>query len=161
MDAFRAVATGRTLLAFELLLGSGQRIGDVLKMKWSDLEDGGLNVKQGKTGKPLWVPLTAQLHAALDATPKRSVFILTNEAATGPWSYRGAAQAIRKIRAQIGALDYDNHALRYTAAVELLNAGADDDVIAAVPGQSTAMVRHYTRSARQKVRALKAREIRT
>ncbi|MFK5997598.1 MAG: hypothetical protein QM492_05785 [Rhodobacterales bacterium] len=32
-----------------------QRIGDVRKMRWSDIEDGGINVRQGKTSKGLWI----------------------------------------------------------------------------------------------------------
>lgn len=160
VKAYRATATGRELLLFELCLGTGQRIGDVLAMKWGDLEGDGINVRQGKTGKRLWLPLTGPLRAALSATQRRSVFILTNHAATGPWSYRGAAHAVRAIREQIGALDYDIHSLRYSAASELALAGADDETIAAITGQSLAMVAHYTKSVRQKVRALKAKDMR-
>lgn len=160
IDAFRKTATGRALLAFELCLGTGQRIGDVLAMKWGDVEGDGINVVQGKTGKKLWVPFTRALRAALSATDKRSVFILTNHDATGPWSYRGASQAIRKVRESVGALDYDIHGLRYSAASELFLAGADIETIAAVTGQSAAMVRHYTRKVRQKAGALRAKEIR-
>lgn len=157
---YRATATDRALLLFELCLGTGQRIGDVLKMKWGDIQDDGINVRQNKTGKKQWVPLTSHLRAALHTTQRRSVYILTNQTATGPWSYRGASQAIRNVREAIGALDYDIHSLRYSAASELLIAGADDDVIAAITGQSAAMVAHYTRSTRQKVRAMKAKDMR-
>lgn len=160
IEAYRAAATGRELLLFELCLGTGQRIGDVLKMKWGDIDGDGIRVRQNKTGKKLWVPFTAPLRKALEGTPRRSVFILTNHRATGPWSYRGAAQAVRAIREQIGALDYDIHSLRYSAASELALAGADDETIAAVTGQSLAMVAHYTATVRQKVRALKAGKIR-
>lgn len=157
---YRETATGRELLLFEMCLGTGQRIGDVLKMKWGDIEDDGINVRQNKTGKPLWVPLTKGLRDALSDTEKRSVFILTNHRATGPWSYRGASQAVRGVRNTIGALDYDIHALRHTAASELASAGCDDETIAAVTGQSIAMVQHYTRTVRQKVRALRAKDYR-
>lgn len=155
--AFRSTATGRELLLFELCLGTGQRIGDVLRMQWGDIEGDGIRVRQGKTGKRLWVPFTTPLREALAATERRSVFILTNHGATGPWSYRGASQAVRGVRERIGALDYDIHSLRYSAASELARAGADDETIAAVTGQSLAMVAHYTATVRQKVRALKAR----
>lgn len=160
IEAYRATATGRELLVFEMCLGTGQRIGDVLKMKWGDLEGDGINVRQSKTGKRLWVPLTGPLRAALRETQRRSVFILTNHHATGPWSYRGASHAVRAIREKIGALDYDIHSLRYSAASELALAGADDETIAAITGQSLAMVAHYTATVRQKVRALKAKDMR-
>lgn len=158
IDRYREHATGRELLVFEMCLGTGQRIGDVLAMRWSDISEGGINVTQSKTSKRLWVPLTDRLRASLSATQKRPGFILTNAAATGPWSYRGASQAVRKVREQIGALDYDIHALRYSAASELALAGCSDELIASVTGQSPAMVARYTATVRQKVRAIKAQE---
>lgn len=41
----------------ELCVGTGQRIGDVLDMRWSDIQDDGMMVRQSKTGKELWLPL--------------------------------------------------------------------------------------------------------
>lgn len=154
----------RQRLCFELCLGTGQRIGDVLKMQWGHIEGEGINVKQGKTGKRLWVPMTHHLQAALSAAPRSSLFILSKDMTKakkpGPWAYRGASEAMRAARGKIGALDYDLHSLRYSAASELLAAGADDETIGAVTGQSPKMVQHYTRSTRQKVLAMKAKGMR-
>lgn len=138
---------------FELCLGSGQRIGDVLRMQWQHVEDGGIRVRQGKTGKRLWVPLTDHLRAALEAWPVTDLRIVR-------LSYRQASHAMLAARKAIGAEAFDIHALRYTAAAELLLAGCDDETIAAVTGQSVEMVRHYTRHVRQKARAIKAQEAR-
>ena len=150
----------RQRLLFELLLGTGQRIGDVLKMQWGHIEGQGINVRQNKTGKALWLPFTPSLRAALDAAPRRNLTMLTNQAGTGPWSYRGAADAMMEVRKQIGAEAYDLHSLRYTAAAELVEAGCSDELVAAVTGQGAAMVVHYTQSVRQKVRAIKAQDLR-
>jgi integrase len=49
IEAARAAADPETLLLFEMLLGTGQRISDVLAMQWGQVEDGGIWVKQGKT----------------------------------------------------------------------------------------------------------------
>ena len=148
-------------LVMELCLGTGQRIGDVLAMRWSDLEDGGVHVRQSKTKARLWIPLTAPLRAALDATDRRSLFLLTNRAGTGPLSYRAAAHAVSAIRAQIGAEAYDIHSWRYTATAELAALGLDDATIQAVTGHRTgAMVAKYAGPARQKARAKKAQEAR-
>ncbi|MFY0309661.1 tyrosine-type recombinase/integrase [Leisingera sp. D0M16] len=157
---YRQEATGRELLLFELCVGTGQRIGDILQMKWGDIQDGGINLTQNKTGKRLWVPMTSPLRTTLETAPRRSVFLLTNHAATGPWSYRGASQAVRKVRESIGALEYDIHSLRYTTASELAIAGCSDELIASVTGQSMAMVAKYSATVRQKVRALKAQNTR-
>lgn len=148
----------RERLVMELCLGTGQRIGDVLKMRWSDIQDGGVVVRQNKTGKELWVPILPTLQVALDVAGRHSVFILTNERGTNAWSYRGASQAVRNARERIGALDYDIHSWRYNAACELVQAECSDDLVAAVTGQSPAMVLHYTKKVRQKIRAIQAQQ---
>lgn len=163
LDAYRATCTlgTRERLVMELCVGTGQRIGDVLNMRWSNIEDGAVWVRQSKTSKELWVPILPELQTALDAASRHSVFLLTNERATNRWSYRGASAAVRKVREQIGALDYDIHSWRYNAACELLEAGCGDDLIASVTGQSPAMVQHYTKKVRQRIRAVKAQQMRT
>lgn len=155
--AYREKATGRPRLVFELCLGTGQRIGDVLKMKWSDIEGDGIKVTQNKTGKPLWVPFTASLRETLAPLKRRSLFIVAKRN-TGQAGYRMVADEVMAVRKEIGAEAYDIHGLRYSAAVELCLAGCSDELIAAVTGQSLEMVRHYTASVRQKVRAIKAQE---
>ena len=45
---------------------TGQRQADVLRMAPSNIEDGGINVTQQKTGKELWVPLHPDLRDALE-----------------------------------------------------------------------------------------------
>ncbi|MGI3213433.1 tyrosine-type recombinase/integrase [Roseovarius tibetensis] len=163
LDVYRAqcpVGT-RERLVMELCVGTGQRIGDVLAMRWSNIENGAVWVRQSKTSKELWVPILPELHAALDAASRHSVYILTNERGDNRWSYRGASAAVRKVRERIGALDYDIHSWRYNAVCELLEAGCGDDLFAAVTGQSPAMVQHYTRKVRQRIRAVQAQQMRT
>lgn len=163
LEVYRATcAIGtRERLVMELCIGTGQRIGDVLEMRWSDIQQGGFVVKQNKTSKELWVPILPELQAALDAASRHSVFILTNERGTNRWSYRGASQAVRNVREAIGALGYDIHSWRYNAACELVEAGCGDDLVASVTGQSPAMVQHYTKKVRQKIRAIEAQQKRT
>ncbi|MEP4038262.1 tyrosine-type recombinase/integrase [Pseudophaeobacter sp.] len=151
----------RERLLMELCLGTGQRIGDVLEMRWSDIQDGGFVVRQNKTGKELWVPILPELQAALDSASRHSVFILTNERGTNCWSYRGASHAVRSVRERVGALRYDIHSWRYNAACELVEAGCSDELVASVTGQSPAMVLHYTKKVRQKMRARQAQQKRT
>ena len=163
LDAYRnACDLGtRERLVMELCVGTGQRIGDVLEMRWSDIQDGGFVVRQNKTGKELWVPILPELQAALNVASRHSVYILTNERGTNRWSYRGASAAVRKVRERIGALGYDIHSWRYNAACELVEAGCGDDLVASVTGQSPAMVLHYTKKVRQKIRAVRAQKMRS
>ncbi|MCP4243108.1 MAG: tyrosine-type recombinase/integrase, partial [bacterium] len=125
VDAARQAANDRTALLFELLFGTGQRIGDVLKMKWSEFDGEAISVRQGKTNTKLWIPAPQMLLQALGAAPRRSLFILTNHAGTSSWSYRGAADAMMKLRREVGAEAYDIHSLRYTATAELARVGLD------------------------------------
>jgi integrase len=163
LDAYRRVCPlgTRERLVMELCVGTGQRIGDVLNMRWSNIEDGAVWVRQSKTSKELWVPILPELQAALGAASRHSVFLLTNERGANRWSYRGVADAVMRVRQQIGALDYDIHSWRYNAACELLEAGCGDDLIASVTGQSPAMVQHYTKKVRQRVRAVQAQRLRS
>jgi integrase len=130
-------------------------------MRWSDIQHGAVFVRQSKTKKELWVPILPDLQTALDAASRHSVFILTNERGTNRWSYRGASAAVRRVRERVGALDYDIHSWRYNAACELVEAGCSDDLVAAVTGQSPAMVLHYTKKVRQRIRAQVAQRKRT
>jgi predicted transcriptional regulator len=65
------------------------------------------------------------------------------------------------VRDRINALDYDINSWRYNAACELVEAGCGDDLVASVTGQSPAMVQHYTKRVRQKIRATQAQQKRT
>lgn len=160
IDAFRAEATGRSLLIFELCLGTGQRIGDVLRMRWSDIEGAGINVTQGKTGARLWVPFTRHLQAVLDETPKVGMTICAWGRGKAT-SYRGAADLIMAVRKAIGAEAYDIHGLRYSAAAELAALGCSDELIQAVTGHQTrAMVVKYAGAALQRERASRAQKLR-
>lgn len=158
IEAYRAAAPlgTRQRLIFEMLLGTGQRIGDVLKARWDDIAEGGIHVRQGKTGARLWLPLTRDLRAALDATKKTGLTICAGP--TGiPAIYRVAADLLLAVRKKIGAETYDAHALRYTAAAELAALGCTDEVIMSVTGHKTsAMVAKYAGPARQKARATEA-----
>lgn len=157
VEAFRAASTGRTRLIFELCIGTGQRIGDVLRMGWADLEGDGINVKQRKTGARLWVPLTPQLRAVLEGTTRTGLTLCAWGPRGQPTHYRTAADMIMAVRKQIGAEAYDIHSLRYTTAAELAGLGCSDELIASVTGHSTlAMVARYAGSARQRSRATEA-----
>src|SRR5262249_45143695 len=56
-------------LALALLLYTGQRRGDVIKMGRQHIRDGVLTITQEKTGTTVTVPVHPELRAILDATP--------------------------------------------------------------------------------------------
>lgn len=158
IEAFREEADRDTLLIFELALGTGQRIGDVLAMQWAHVEGAGITVKQGKTKAEVWIPWTTRLAGIVAGISRRGLFIACQPNGR-PWSYNGAWNRIRAVRGAIGAEAYDIHALRHNAASELAEAGCTDEEIAAITGHtSSPMVRLYSRKAAQRARARKAQE---
>jgi len=158
VEAYRkAVPLGsRSRTIFELGMGTGQRPADLVKMRWDDLKDGGIQVKQNKTGAVLWLPLTRALREALDATKRTGLTICADKIGR-PASYSAAAHMVLVVRKKIGAEAFDLHSLRYTAASELGAAGCSDELIMAVTGhKSRAMVGLYAGAARQRARATEA-----
>lgn len=158
VQAYRDAATGRALLIFELCVGTGQRIGDVLKMQWGQFDGDGISLRQGKTGRELYIPLTSRLRRVLDLTSRKGLSIVAGKEGR-PLSYRAAAECVMKVRKQIGAEGYDIHSLRYTTAAELAALGLSDEVIMSITGHATvAMVARYAGPARQRKRAIEAQE---
>lgn len=154
--AFRKAADSLSLLMFEMLLGTGQRIGDVLAMQWAHIEGDGITVRQGKTGARLFIPFTDKLRAAIAIAPRRGLHIITQDNGR-PVGYNMAWARIKAVRDEIGGAAWDIHSLRYTAASELAALGLDDDHIMAVTGHSSKeMVKLYAGAAAQKARARKA-----
>jgi integrase len=66
----------RERLAFALLLYTGQRAGDIVNMRRSDLSGGMIRVVQQKTGIELSIPLHPALIAAIKATPAKGVTLV-------------------------------------------------------------------------------------
>lgn len=157
IEAFRAEADERTRLIFEMLLGTGQRIGDVLAMQWSHVTAEGISVAQEKTGARLVIPPTPTLARVLAATPRRGLFIIT-QANGKPVSYNLAWKDFMAVRRKIGAEAWDIHSLRYAAASEIATLpGMTEAHVMSVTGHSAAaMVRLYAGAAIQKARAKEA-----
>lgn len=161
IKAFRSIAEGDDLLIFEMLLGTGQRIGDVLRMQWAHVEGSGINVRQSKTGRELWVPWTRRLADLIAATPRRGLFIACRKDGR-PYPYGTIQTRFLKMRRQIGAEAWDIHGLRHSAASELAALGLSDEHIMAVTGHGAhSMVRLYAEKAAQRARAEEAQGKRT
>ena len=139
--------------AVALALYSGQRQGDVLEMRRSDIVDGVLRVKQNKTGKLQYVPMHADLRAIIAEMPRNSVYLLTNSNGQ-PWSVDGFKTAWqremdRRIFAPLRRRRRTFHGLRKSSVVFLLEAGCSDGEVCSVTGQSRQMLEHYSREVNQ------------
>jgi integrase len=69
----------RPRLALELLLSTGQRRGDMVKMGWQHIEGDCIAVRQEKTDEPLLIPIDASLAAALKLLPRTNMTFLLGE----------------------------------------------------------------------------------
>ena len=158
IKAFRAHAPTDLALALDLALYTGQRQGDVLKMTWAQIHDGGIEVVQQKTGAKLWVPLHRDLRAALHAIEvKKAVTILTSPSGL-PWKSDHFKHKFKKAaRAAELPDDLVFHGLRKSAASFMAEAGCTTEQIKSITGHATdAMAAHYAKGAEKKILALAA-----
>ena len=99
------------------------------------------------------------VHAAVKSAPKRGIYIVTQDNGR-PVSYQLAWKLGTDIRKDIGAMDYDLHALRHYAASEIASLpGMTAEHVRSITGHSsTSMVRLYAGAASQRARALEAQK---
>lgn len=144
IKALRAVAPADVLLAFELALGTGQRKGDLLKLGWSSYDGERLKFRQGKRKRLVDMPVTRDLKARLDATPRAATTILTNEGK--PWHVNktgGCSTFDHAWRDAVLDADLDGlhfHDIRGTTCTKLAEAGATPSEIAAMLGWTVSTV---------------------
>lgn len=111
-------------LMVDLCMLTGQRIGDVLAMRWQDVTDDGLLVDQGKTGEPLLIEWTPALRAAVDACAEGRDRIghLLVQSTGKPYRYAGVRSAWVRAMQRAGIEDLHIHDLRGRAGADV----ADD-----------------------------------
>lgn len=124
----------RERLALALLLYTGQRQSDVVRMGPQHVRDGRIAVRQVKTGKPLLIPMHAELLATLEATRSgHAVFLATRSGK--PFTANGIGNWIRDaMRAAELPKGLSPHGLRKAAARRLAEAGCTTLQIAAITG---------------------------
>ena len=146
----------RARLAFTLLLYTGQRRGDVIRMGRQHIRDGIMHVRQQKTGIELAIPIHATLAAAIAEAPADHLTFLTTR--TGkPFSPAGFGNYFRDCCNEAGLSHCSAHGLRKAAARRLAEAGCTMHEIAAITGHaSLSEVQRYTKAADQKRLALSA-----
>ena len=141
---------------------TGQRISDLAMMCWTDIETfreiDGVNIKQKKTKRQIWVPILSTLAAAMATWERRpGPFLLRrngkpwrSQYLTNSWDYE------RKTNPELAELDRAGsvlHGLRGHACVRLYRAGATTRQVADIVGMSEPMVARYTRLSVQRENA--------
>lgn len=146
----------------ELCVGTGQRLGDCIKMTWDDFDGEYMAVCQEKTDVKIWVYCAARLQAYLRALPRAGRHILSRNL-TQSVGKRAAQKAVEDVRSALGLMHGESrlvpHGWRYTAARLLAEAGCSDSEIQAVTGHKTlAMVQKYRAQANQRAASKRAQQ---
>jgi integrase len=148
-----------------LAANTGQRGSDLVKMRWSDIEEvegrPGINVSQKKTGLKIWIPFTSLLMTAISTWKRQPGFILLKEDGHPFERSHLSDQWLRErdtraVLASIKEAGLRLHGLRGTAVVRLRRAGATVPQICDMVGMSPQMVARYCRYSVQRENALAA-----
>lgn len=134
----------RERLAFDLLLYTAQRSGDVRFMGRQHVADGHIAVRQAKTGAELEIPLHARLSASLTTVATNQMLFLQTQHGE-PFTAAGFGNWF-KVACRAADLPHCSaHGLRKSAATRLADAGCSEAQIMAVTGHQTAKeVQRYT-----------------
>ena len=140
----------RERLAFDLLLYTGQRVGDVAAMRRSDLRDGAIHLTQEKTGRELVIPAHVNLIRSMKACPSKGL-ALFGQANGRPMTGAGLSAVIeRAVRTAGLPAKCLPHGLRKARMRQLAERGATTKEIASVSGHKTLKeVERYTEAADQ------------
>jgi integrase len=145
----------RARLAFALLLYSGQRRSDVVRMGRQHISDGALFVRQQKTGREVWIPIHAALTAIVAEAPGNLTFLVTDQGK--PYSAAGFGNWFRDQCRAAGLRGCSAHGLRKAAARRLAEAGCTAHEISAITGHASLReVARYTEAADRRKLAVSA-----
>ncbi|WP_170984623.1 tyrosine-type recombinase/integrase [Rhodoligotrophos defluvii] len=155
--SFLKVAPAEVQLALWLALYTGQRQGDLLKLKWIDYDGSLIRLRQGKSGRRVEIPVSEALARILSTTPRRGAHILTTKRGN-PWRADHFRHSWRAASRRAGITDLHFHDLRGTTVTLLSEQGASPQEIATITGHSLNTVQHIldTYSARTRPIAMVA-----
>jgi len=139
----------RARLALGLLLYTGQRRSDVVRMGRQHLRNGSLYVRQDKTGAELVIPVHPELQSIIADAAGRMTFLVTEFGK--PFTAAGFGNWFRDRCNEAGLPHCSAHGLRKAAARRLAEAGCTEHEIAAITGhRSLREIVRYTKAADQK-----------
>lgn len=134
----------RERTAFDLLLYTAQRSGDVRQMGRQHVRDGWISVRQEKTDAELDIPIHPRLAATLATVPNDQMLFLTTQAGVG-FTAAGFGNFMRDASRAAGLVGCPTHGLRKAALTRLADAGASEQRIMSVSGhKSPKEVTRYT-----------------
>lgn len=140
-------------LALALLLYTGQRRGDMVRMGRQHVGANGLRVTQGKTGVSLVIPIHNALTREIDASAAKDALNFLTTAYGRPFTAAGFGNWFRDVVDAVPDLKgrgLSAHGLRKAAARRLAEAGCTAHQIMSITGHTTLKeVERYTKAAEQ------------
>jgi integrase len=130
-------------MAVALFYFTGQRINEVVKMSWSDIEGDYMRVFVQKKKNHLRVAILPELADRLSRIEKTAVTILTSSNGS-PWSKVGLRQKLQLWAKERGHKVVP-HGLRKNAVNALLEAGCTPAEVQGITDQSIPMIQHYAK----------------
>jgi integrase len=153
-------------LALEIMLWTGNRKGDALKLGRQHIKNGDFRIVQEKTKKTVIIPIAPALARAIIAMPDNGQLTLITTSHGKPYSAKGFGARMRVWCDAAGLTDKSAHGLRKTISERMALSGAGNPGIKSVTGHSgDSEVALYTRGvdqerlARETMRALVAWEL--
>jgi integrase len=141
----------RQRLAYALLLYTGQRGGDVVRMRRGDIIDGCIAVVQQKTGAELSIPIHTKLQEVLKATPVKGLHLIGDQHGRPLTRHALTDMMIRAAKAAGLGPECVPHGLRKALLRRLAERGGTAKELAAVGGhKSLSEIERYTAAADQR-----------
>jgi integrase len=131
--------------AGRLALLTGQRQGDLLKLKWSQVGQT-INLEQEKTGARVAIPVTGELASFLTSLQRTSVYVLVNSKGR-PWTSNGFQSVWYHAMERFGIEGVHFHDLRGTAVCRWYQDGWSISDIAAMTGHMDSQAEQIIRRA--------------
>ncbi|MDF1631050.1 tyrosine-type recombinase/integrase [Mycoplana sp. MJR14] len=136
-------------LPVALMMYCGLDPQDALSLPRTAVSAGKLDTRRGKTGVPVWVPLSQPVVDAIAVEPEHSAMTLCANSYGKPWAGSGFRASWRPIRQKLeedGSVQpgLTLKGLRHTVATILREMGKDYGAIAEMLGQKA---KHYSRRA--------------
>ncbi len=141
-------AGSRARLAYALMLYTGQRRGDVIRLGWQHVRNGRVSVTQQKTGTRVTIPIHPNLLAELQEIPHQQMTFLMTATGAGFASGNAFYNWFQDCTRAAGIEGKSPHGMRKACARRLIEAGCTPHEAASVTGHNNlAELIHYARDA--------------
>ncbi len=158
LEAAEATFSGPLRRAYMLARWTGQRVSDVVRFGWTDVDDGGFSLPQTKTGVQPWCPIFPELAAEMQTWEKRpGPFVLQDKGknAGKPVSTNLMWRIFNEARKTCPELEGAVwHGLRANAVIRLRQHGYTGQQMSDMVGMSVPMIERYCRHADRKASGL-------